>query len=1002
MVGQEPLKLFILVRIQVSQLGKIHSNTRSSRGRPDAQIFVCRCVPAFEKLSINNSLRYFDAVLYNESAMKRYTLIFVVACMMMVPAGASAMTVGGVFHSLWCSFEKIFGHECAIESPEALPITSPISGNAAPSEGSPVPDGQEQSGQVLGEATTSAQSGPAAPVTVDPDPDFDTEQFVQRRELETQLAEMRSEFNRALLASATTTVVQAPQTPPTPIMYASSGGGGKNYAVDVQSLWHAISLMNNIDALSNVTINGSTITNSSVSGNFTGTFNGTVNGTNTTASSTSFTSFTSTDATTGSLSITNVPNALLSTNALGSVIAATAIDQSYLTGIDKGFFFSTTSADAWSSQRNFFSTSSASFFLLQNQGAAFSTTSANFLLNSSSTIVTTNKNVSFLGSLSAATATAAILDTGGQVCNVQAYGAVGNDSTDNYAAIESAMAACPVGGIIYFPPGIYRISQTINLDKPVTFQGSYAPRWSYDSTPRSSIKAATPFTGTSLIHVRENTISGQAAANDGGRILDMSLDGNSYGTGIDGIYFEGLVVDWKMVDVDISQTSGDGFEAAQGAGTSNARGFTIQHLSIYSPGGHGFRASSLNDSSIDDLLVVGGAQRGIYLTSIGETKISNSRAVFNALEGLYIDGASTNGGLQFTNFSTDRNDRQGVRISATGTTSISFMGLLTRRDGPNTGGGSETPYAGVAIIGTSTGYVAPVIISGLTQIPGVNDDGSGTPSPAVGVRAQYSTYVQVNGVLWGTTNAYLNLGNNNNFIIAEDTLLKTGYSTVTSALYNAKWALSTTSPQTLVYFGKVSVGTSTPTAQFQTTGTVRFSNFGAGTLQTDASGNLTVSSDERLKNIQGPFATGLDALLNIHPILYHWNASSGFDQTTLYAGFSAQNVQAEIPEAVGVDPNGFLTLSDRPILAAIVNAIQQIWETVTGNTKKIDDLEARVAVLEHQLNIQPPATDSGTSTQGAVGDAASSTSTVQSDASSSAETIPDATSSPQNDQTIIQ
>jgi len=40
------------------------------------------------------------------------------------------------------------------------------------------------------------------------------------------------------------------------------------------------------------------------------------------------------------------------------------------------------------------------------------------------------------------------------------------------------------------------------------------------------------------------------------------------------------------------------------------------------------------------------------------------------------------------------------------------------------------------------------------------------------------------------------------------------------------------------------------------------------------------------------------------------------DTTTAYAGFSAQNVQEAIPEAVGSSSNGYLTLQDRPILAA--------------------------------------------------------------------------------------
>jgi hypothetical protein len=121
----------------------------------------------------------------------------------------------------------------------------------------------------------------------------------------------------------------------------------------------------------------------------------------------------------------------------------------------------------------------------------------------------------------------------------------------------------------------------------------------------------------------------------------------------------------------------------------------------------------------------------------------------------------------------------------------------------------------------------------------------------------------------------------------------------------------------------VGIGTSTPTAQLTTTGTVRFSNFGAGTLQTDADGNLSVSSDERLKNISGPFARGIDALRGVDPISYHWKQGSGFDTTELYTGFSAQNIQEFIPEAIGIDKHGFLTLSDRPLLATVINATKE-------------------------------------------------------------------------------
>lgn len=430
---------------------------------------------------------------------------------------------------------------------------------------------------------------------------------------------------------------------------------------------------------------------------------------------------------------------------------------------------------------------------------------------------TIQHSLSVLARTSLASTTGKFYDIGGAVCNVEAYGAVGDDSRDNYAAIMAAINACPLGGTVLFPMGVFRISQPITLDKPVTLQGTYAPRWYYASTPRSSIKPTTSFSGSAIVHVRDKSISGQAADNNGGRIRNISIDGNSFGTAVDGLYFEGLVRDWKVEGVDISQTSGNGFRTAQGSGSGNPRGFTVQQLSIYSPALHGVRATALTDSYLEDVLVVGGAQRGFYFTSMGETKVVSSRAVFNTLEGLYIDGASSNGGFQFTDFSTDRNDRHGIRISASGTTTISFTGLLIRRDGANDGGGSETPYAGVAIIGSASARVAPVVIKNMTEIPGVDDDGTGTPAPSVGIRVEKASYVSVDGVLWGVDQAYSDGGGNDHFIIGEDTLKKVGYNVVSESLHNDKWIATSSN---LVYTaGNVGVGTTTPTSRLHVVGT---------------------------------------------------------------------------------------------------------------------------------------------------------------------------------------
>lgn len=134
--------------------------------------------------------------------------------------------------------------------------------------------------------------------------------------------------------------------------------------------------------------------------------------------------------------------------------------------------------------------------------------------------------------------------------------------------------------------------------------------------------------------------------------------------------------------------------------------------------------------------------------------------------------------------------------------------------------------------------------------------------------------------------------------------------------------------------GNVGIGTTTPAAQLSTTGTVRFAGLGSGgaNLVTDALGNVTASSDERLKDKQGDFTRGLVAINAISPVLYKWRPETGFDTQSTYAGFFAQNVQTAIPEAVSPDSRGYLTLADRPILAALVNATKEIG-TIAGAFK---------------------------------------------------------------------
>lgn len=132
--------------------------------------------------------------------------------------------------------------------------------------------------------------------------------------------------------------------------------------------------------------------------------------------------------------------------------------------------------------------------------------------------------------------------------------------------------------------------------------------------------------------------------------------------------------------------------------------------------------------------------------------------------------------------------------------------------------------------------------------------------------------------------------------------------------------------------------------------TAQFTGYGAGTLVTDSSGNVTASSDARLKNVTGNFTRGLDSILALTPKVYTWKKESGMNTDDVNVGFIAQEVQPAIPEAVGSvktrdaeetdsktgkktkvtkrEAAEFLSLSDRPIIAALVNAVKELNEKI--------------------------------------------------------------------------
>jgi hypothetical protein len=86
-----------------------------------------------------------------------------------------------------------------------------------------------------------------------------------------------------------------------------------------------------------------------------------------------------------------------------------------------------------------------------------------------------------------------------------------------------------------------------------------------------------------------------------------------------------------------------------------------------------------------------------------------------------------------------------------------------------------------------------------------------------------------------------------------------------------------------------------------------------------SSGNITYSSDRRLKSKLQAIGGALDKVLKLSGYTYHRD-----DLNTEDAGLVAQEVQAVLPEAVGKKEDGTLTVAIGPILALLVEAIKEL------------------------------------------------------------------------------
>ncbi|MGA5076262.1 glycosyl hydrolase family 28-related protein [Streptomyces griseoincarnatus] len=346
--------------------------------------------------------------------------------------------------------------------------------------------------------------------------------------------------------------------------------------------------------------------------------------------------------------------------------------------------------------------------------------------------------------------------------NVRDFGAQGDNVTDDTAAIQAALAACPMGGVVYLPAGAYRTSAPLTIPPAVTLQGTHTNLMAVVglTDPPCYIKPLAGFVGTAVILFLDEIDGGYSTISAEHRILNVMIDGGDLvDPGIDGIRARGNIQNVGLRDVTVRRVTGAGIHTEFNGGFY-PYSWRLHRVMTDNCGWHGFIFEVMTDITMIDCQAIGNGANGFEIDNAANSQMVGCRAEWNDNHGIHLTGdwatGTGSGGMLLGDCSTDRNGYNGVLVDATGNPPIQIENLHTRRDGRNNGlGGGD--YAGLACDSATV----PVLVGMVTCYPGVDDDGTQANSPQYGARFTGCTYVSVtSGFLHADTAGWSDGGGN--------------------------------------------------------------------------------------------------------------------------------------------------------------------------------------------------------------------------------------------------
>lgn len=128
-----------------------------------------------------------------------------------------------------------------------------------------------------------------------------------------------------------------------------------------------------------------------------------------------------------------------------------------------------------------------------------------------------------------------------------------------------------------------------------------------------------------------------------------------------------------------------------------------------------------------------------------------------------------------------------------------------------------------------------------------------------------------------------------------------------------------------------------------------------GVAYKSGGGDWAASSDARLKNIDGAYTVGLEEIVSLKPVRFHYRKNNPRNEPSdrAFVGLIAQEVKEVIPEAVTMRADGYYDLDATPISYAVINAIKELKAENdalrAAHAADIKDLRTEVEALKRAI-----------------------------------------------------